>query len=775
VVTPNGLLGDNSGASHAQPEAYATAALYEMMPRLLSCSLLALLTSAASLTLGNAASFSTDVMQALSKAGCNLGTCHGNATGKGGFKLSLRGQDMALDHAALALEADGRRINPVQPEQSLLLLKATNALAHEGGKRFDTKSWEYAALRDWIQAGAPAAEKDAPRVKSISVSPPGGTFDHKTTAVQLKVRATFSDGSQRDVTGEAVYEPLQLGMVEVSATGRVQRLQYGEPSVLVRYLSQSQPVRFQFVQEKADFVWAKPRRGNYVDAHVFKKLHDMKINPSGLCGDGVFVRRAYLDLLGIIPTAQELKDFSDNKNPAKRAMLVDALMARPEFADFWSMKWADLLKVESRTLDKTGMVAFHSWIRGHVARNTPLDQFTRELIAARGSSYSQPAANYYRANRDPVTRAVSTAQVFLGTRLQCAQCHNHPFDRWTQDDYYNWVALFARIDYQLPNDGKRADKNDKHSFIGEQVIFLRPKEKTEQVENPRTGDTAKPRFLCADLWEIKGQDDELQAAARWITSPQNKLFSQNMANRIWFHLMGRGLVDPVDDFRLTNPATHPALLEALAEDLVKSGYDMRHLIRTIMLSRSYQLSSEPNETNEEDGTLYSHVLPRRLTAEQLFDSLHLAFGVPSRFTGEDRVQRASQRAEPTNGKLGVNKLRPESPEAFLAQFGKPARQIVCECERSSGTSLSQTFQLISGPLLNDLVRSRYSYIHYLPDYAKDSRDMVTQLYTRFLSRDPSAEELKTFTALLEKTQDKRSVLQDLAWSLANAKGFVLRP
>jgi len=239
--------------------------------------------------------------------------------------------------------------------------------------------------------------------------------------------------------------------------------------------------------------------------------------------------------------------------------------------------------------------------------------------------------------------------------------------------------------------------------------------------------------------------------------------------------MGRGLVDPVDDFRLTNPATHPALLEALAEDLVSNGYDMRHLIRTIMLSRSYQLSSEQNETNAEDATLYSHVLPRRLTAEQLFDSMHLAFGVPSRFTGEERAQRASQRPEPTNGKLGVNKLRPESPEAFLAQFGKPARQIVCECERSSGTSLSQTFQLISGPLLNDLVRSRYSYIHYLPEHAKDSRDMITRLYTRFLSRDPSAEELRIFSALLDKTEDKRGVLQDLAWSLANAKGFVLRP
>lgn len=714
-------------------------------------------------------SFTNQVMAAISKAGCNLGTCHGNATGKGGFKLSLRGQDTAWDYAAMVLDAEGRRVNPFVPENSLLLLKGTNKIAHEGGKRFDPASWEYQVLHDWLVGGMPGINKGEARLVKLEVTPREATLDAKVDQVQIKALAIFGDGTVRDVTSQAVYEPLQNGLVTVSRDGLVKRLQFGEPSVLVRFLTQSVPVRLMFVPDRPGFQWAGAKRNNYIDSEVFNKLKALRMNPSGLCMDNVFARRAYLDLLGIPPTAEEARAFVADQHPGKRERLVDTLLARPEFADFWAMKWADVLKVESRTLDTTGMKAFHGWIREAIRTNRPLDAFVRDIIATTGSSYTAPPTNFYRANRTPVERSVSAAQVFLGTRLQCAQCHNHPFDKWTQDDYYNWAAIFARVDYKLIGD-KRTDKSDKHEFIGEQVIFLQPK---AVVDNPRTGDPARQRFLGADLPALKEGEDELQAAARWLTSGGNPLFAKAQANRIWFYLMGRGLVDPVDDFRLTNPASHPQLLDLLAKDLVMSGFDMKHLVRTIMLSRTYQLDSTPDETNKDDVTNYSHNQPRRLSAEQLFDSLHQAFGVVSDLDGVPAGFRSSQRPGPVNGK-SVAKASPESPEAFLAQFGKPARQLSCECERTSTTSLSQTFQLISGPIVTRVITSRYNVLRELSTSSMPPAQIVDELVWRTLGRAPSAPERERMTKMVSSAPDKRDALEDLAWSLANAKEFVLR-
>jgi len=711
-------------------------------------------------------SFGNDVMAAISKAGCNLGTCHGNATGKGGFKLSLRGQDDAWDFAAMVLDAGGRRVNPFVPENSLLLLKASNKIAHEGGKRFDPKSWEYAVLRDWIAQGMPGVGKAEASLKKLEVTPREATLAGKINQVQITAKATFSDGSVRDVTPLAVYEPLQNGLVEVSPGGLVKRLQYGEPSVLVRYLSQSVPVRLMFVPDRPGFIWASPQRSNYIDSQIFAKLKALKMNPSGLCADSVFARRAYLDLLGIPPTSDEARSFVTDQHPDKRARLVDALLARPEFDDFWAMKWADVLKVESRTLDVKGMTAFHGWIRDAIRTNRPLDAFVRDIIATTGSSYSAPPTNFYRANRTPVERSVSAAQVFLGTRLQCAQCHNHPFDKWTQDDYYNWAAVFARVDYKLLDD-KRTDKNDKHEFIGEQVIFLQPK---ARVENPRTGDAARQRLLGADLPPLKQGEDELQAAARWLTSGANPLFAKAQANRIWYYLMGRGLVDPVDDFRLTNPASHPELLDLLSRDLVASGFDMRHLIRTIMLSRTYQLDSVPTDTNTDDTINYSHNQPRRLSAEQLFDSLNQALDVVPDLSGVPAGWRASQKPGP----IHARKIGQESPEAFLAQFGKPPRQLSCECERAATTSLSQTFQLISGPVVTRAISDRRNILRKLAGGDLPMGQMVDELVWRTLGRAPSAVERQHMSDMLRSSQDRLGALEDIAWSLANAKEFVLR-
>lgn len=720
---------------------------------------------------GGQPSFRTEVMAAISKAGCNLGTCHGNATGKGGFKLSLRGQDADWDYAALTREAGGRRINLFAPDNSLILEKGANKLAHEGGKRLDPKGWEFAVLRDWIASGAARGSDRDVHLTRIEATPAEAVIDESQSEVQITVRAFFSDGAQRDVTQQAVYEPLQVGLATVSNSGLVKREKFGEPTILVRFLDRSQPVRLLFVAANPDFRWQHPREDGYIDHQIFAKLKTLRINPSPVCTDEVFVRRAYLDLLGVIPTADEARAFVADPSADKRVRLVDQLLARPEFADFWAMKWADVLKVESRTLDETGMRRFHAWIRDALARNRPLDEFARDLIAARGSTYHEPAANFYRANRTPEDRAEAAAQVFLGTRLRCAQCHNHPFDRWTQDDYYNWAAVFGRVDYKIL-ENKRGDKSDKHEFKGEQVVFLRP---DAGVENPRIGEPARARFLGADLELGSAQQDELRAAAAWLTSAANPLFAPAQANRIWYHLMGRGLVDPVDDFRLTNPASHPKLLDLLSDDLVRSGFDLRHLIRAIMLSRTYQLDSAPNETNAEDTANYSRNLTRRISAEQMVDSLHRALGLVADFANEPRGVRASQLPGPRNGKSGRDvSLSTDSPEVFLAQFGRPKRELSCECERGNDTSMSQAFQFISGPMVHKLVSDRDNRLSEFLRGKTSPEQVLAELYWAVLSRPPTSDESRQMVAYLSGARDRRVALEDITWGLVNSKEFVLR-
>ncbi|MFC5455107.1 DUF1549 and DUF1553 domain-containing protein [Prosthecobacter fluviatilis] len=713
-----------------------------------------------------AVSFRNDVMAAISKAGCNLGTCHGNATGKGGFKLSLRGQDPDFDFKALARDVSGRRVNLFAPERSLLLVKGSNQIAHEGGRKLDPKTWEYQVLRDWIAAGMPRADSDAPEVIKLTVTPSELVLDEPQDRVQIKVQASFANGSQRDVTERSIYEPLQNGLVEVSRSGLVRRLQFGEPGVLVRYLNHSVPVRLTFVKASPAFTWSHPLPGNYIDSHIFSKLRTLRMNPSALCSDEVFIRRAWLDLCGMIPPADEARAFEADTHRDKRARLIDRLMVRPEFADYWTLKWSDVLKVESRTLDTKGLRAFHGWIRSCIASNRPVNDMVRAMLASRGSTYHEPETNFYRANRTPELRATTAAQVFLGTRLQCAQCHNHPFDRWTQDDYYNWSAVFARVDYKILEDIKPRDKSDKHEFNGEQVVFLNAK---LNLQNPRTGEKAQARFLGADMPRLAEKEDELQAAANWLTSPQHPLFAKAQANRIWYHLMGHGLVDPVDDMRLTNPASHPQLLEELAQDLVRSGFDLRHLIRTIMLSRTYQLDSTPTQTNAADLLNYSHHLPRRLSAEQLLDSLYSALRVTPDFNGWERGTRASQIPGPANGRGGP---APMSPEAFLAQFGRPKRELSCECERTADTSIGQIFQFVSGPVVSNAVSQKYNRLHSLAKNA-DNGAVIRDLYWAVLTRAPNADESKVMEALLASAKDRRLALEDIAWSLVNAKEFLL--
>jgi hypothetical protein len=572
------------------------------------------------------------------------------------------------------------------------------------------------------------------------------------------------------VTKLAVYEAAQVGLIKVNKEGRVEKLQEGEPTIVVRYLNKQQPVRLAFIAARPEFVWTPTQQNNFVDRQIFAKLKSLRMTPSDLCADEVYVRRAYLDLCGALPTAAQAKAFVADQAPDKRARLVDQLMTTSAFADFWAVKWSDALRVESRTMDVKGMTAFHAWIRDAVARNMPVDKFSHAVLAAQGSTYTVPQTNFYRAMREPNARAEGIARVFLGTRLQCAQCHNHPFDRWTQDDYFQWSAVFSRVDYKIINN-EVEDKSDKHRFKGEQVVQI---SKSTKVINPRTGEQAKAKLLGASELDAKvlDQQQDLTAAADWVTSPTNALFAQAQVNRIWFHLMGRGLVDPVDDFRATNPASHPELLKKLAEEFVQSGYDMRHIIRIIMQSRTYQLSSEPNATNAADTTNFAYAYVRRLTAEQLFDALHQGLGVQAKFDEFPKATRAVQLPGPLNRRR--KEAGNDTGVAFLAQFGQPPRLLACECERSEETTMGQSFSLISGPQVNNLLKSKSNLLTRLLNEKGDDTARVESLYWSVLTRAPSAQEKQAMAAMLGQAKDKRAMLEDLAWSLVNAKEFVLR-
>ncbi len=715
-------------------------------------------------------SFRNDVMAVLSKAGCNAGACHGNQNGKGGFKLSLRGEDPNWDYQALTRDMFARRTNPFDPDKSLILLKSTTRLSHEGGLRFRPDSAQYKLLRRWIVAGATDDLAEAPKLVRLEVAPQEAILLAPTNTVQLNARAIFSDGSERDVTRMAVYEP-SVPLVAVSPEGLVEGERFGETTILVRYLQEQKPVRLAFVPARPDWKWEEVPESNYVDRHVFAKLRKLRMTPSALCGDTEFVRRAHLDLLGLLPTAGEARRFVEDRGPDKRARLIDALLERPEFADFWALKWSDLLRNEEKVLDFKGVQAFHRWIRQSIAEHKPLDQFARELIAGRGSSYDNPAANYYRANRDAVSRAEATAQLFLGARLNCAKCHNHPFDRWTQQDYYDWAALFSRVQYKVL-ENRRRDNNDQHEFIGEQVVWVSRK---GQLRNPRTDQPAQPRFLGESGTVAANENqnsDHLGQLAAWITS-DNDRFARAQVNRIWYQLMGKGIVDPIDDFRETNPASNAGLLEALTEDLIGHYFDLRHLIRVIMTSRTYQLSPEPNETNADDDLNFSRALVRRLTAEQLLDAQSQVTGAPLQFNGYPEGTRAAQIA-------GVRAQRPRDKkpgagDKFLELFGKPPRLLTCECERSGETSMAQAFQMISGPAIHDLLTASDSRLDKLAAGNESPREMVEGLYWSALSRPPTEAELAKAAAHLAQAGSTRPALEDITWALLNSKEFIFRP
>ncbi len=715
-------------------------------------------------------------MAVLSRAGCNQGICHGNLNGRGGFKLSLRGQDRDFDRAALTRDALGRRANGHDPASSLFLLKATGQIAHEGGPRFAVSSDEHRILRDWIAQGMELDPPGAPVLTSLTVTPIEEYILQPRNEITVKVRATFSDGKTKDVSALAVFESTNA-KIEVSRDGQVKSTEPGETTIVVRYLDRQATALLAFVPAHKDFVWRKPPVHNYIDTHVYARLEKLRVNPSELCRDNEFLRRAYLDMLGQLPTPEEISMFHVEHAPNKRAKLIDALLERPEFADTWAIKWADLLKVEEKQLDKTGVKVFHGWIRKSIADNKPLNTFARELVASRGSTYKEPASNYYRALREPQIRSEAFAQVFLGIRMQCAKCHNHPYNQLTQNDYHQLAAFFPRVQYKIV-ENKRKDMFDSHEFVGEQIVFMDDK---GEVKHPVSGLVLAPKYLGgAELPPspsgrgVGGEgakDDRLLKLAEWVADANNPYFARTQANRIWYHLMGRGIVDPEDDFRQSNPPVNAPLLDALARDFADHKFDQKHLIRTIMNSRTYQLSALPNATNRDDETNFSHTLVRGLPAEALLDAISQVTGVPASFDGYPAGTRAAQ--IPSLPGL-QRKISSEPGTKFLRQFGKPERLLACACERSDNTTLAQALQMMTGPLMTKAVADPDNRLGKLLKAGKSNADIVEELFLAALTRPPNDRERSAIVARIENAPDRRAALEDVLAALLNSKEFLLR-
>ncbi|MCY2938926.1 MAG: DUF1549 and DUF1553 domain-containing protein [Planctomycetota bacterium] len=715
-------------------------------------------------------SFRDQVMPLLSQAGCNSGPCHGNLNGKGGFKLSLRGEDPAHDWRALTHGELGRRVDSLAPVQSLLLQKSSGQIPHEGGVRWAAEGPAWNLARLWISQGCLPDAPGAPRVISLRVDPAEVVMPPAGGTITPRVTAQFDDGSSRQVGHLATLEPSDPAMLA--------RVEAGQPAlysparangaVLVRYGPAQASLRVWSAQGPA--IPAQPA-SHPVDRIIQQRLASLGITPVGGVDDGRFLRRLWLDLAGQLPPADRVRQFLANPDPAKRAHEADYLLAQPSFADVWALHWADLLRVEEKTLDARGVRAMHGWLRRAFLDGMPLDQLARELVTARGSTYEHPPANFYRALRDTQARAEAVAQVFMGVRIACARCHNHPFDHWTTDDYNALSAVFENIHYRVL-ENKRGDDLDKHEFKGEQVVFLWPGDSLHS-SNPAAAKKAirkpeQPKARLPGETTFLSQADRPQAMADWLTAPGNPYFAKAQANRVWRRLMGRGLVEPEDDFRLANPASHPGLLAHLATELVTSGYDLRALTRHIVLSEAYSRGPQTDPRATADDGLLAATLPRQLGAEQLLDAWASVLQAPLRHAGHPAGTRTLELAGMASQKRGK---RADDMDRFLRAFGKPERLLSCDCERTAEPTLAQTLMLTSGQLPHRLLTDS-SRLDRLAN-AEPAR-AVEELYLAALTRLPSAREATDCARLLTDGPDRRLVLEDLAWALLGCREFLLR-
>jgi hypothetical protein len=701
-------------------------------------------------------SFRHDLVAAMNVGGCNAGACHGTPSGKNGFKLSLRGFDPAADYVQLTRDVLGRRTSRIDPDASLLLQKALGKVPHEGGQRYQTGSLPATIMRDWMAEGLLDDPETLPGVKGIDVLPGSRVLTQPAQWQQLTVLANFTNNTTRDVTRLTVFSSSDPGIADVTSTGQVEFHQAGEVAILCRYLDQLKSVRFMYLQPRPGFVWPNPAEANYIDKFAFAKMKMLSIPPSDVCSDQEFIRRAYLDVCAILPTPEEVKAFLASKEPDKRNKLVEMLLERPEYADFWTLKWSDVFRSNRKSIQVKGVYVFQHWLRDHLVENTGFDQVVREMLTANGSTFTNPPANYYRVAKDPQNLAETTAQLFFGIRMQCSKCHNHPFERWTQDDYYSMAAFFARV-RQKPDPMEPATNNGQTP--GAEIIYV---DRGGEVQQPRTKKDMPPKFLGGAIATVTPGMDRREALAAWITSADNPFFPKSTVNRIWFHLNGRGIVDPVDDFRDSNPSANDELLDALAKDFVAHKFDIKYLIKTIMASRTYQLSSQTNDFNKDDNKYFSHAVTKLLTAEQLLDAICTVTEVPEKFPGMPAGTRAVQLPDGA----------PDHP--FLKTFGQPARELACECEREGDSNLAQALQLINGATVNEKMRSPSNRISRLLTAKKTDDEILMELALATVSRPPTEKETKLFLAHLAKATDKRKAWEDVQWTFINLKEFLFR-
>lgn len=738
------------------------------MPRILWLASLTILLPHSFARAESPVSFRNEAQAVLSRAGCNQGACHGNLNGKGGFKLSLRGEDADFDYTALTREMMGRRVSISSPKESLILQKASGQMPHEGGVRFSPDSYDYRILLRWIEAGAKPDPGSTPHLRKLTVSPKQRILLEPDRQVQLQASAEFDDGTVQDVRHLVAIEPTSVGMVTISSEGMVTGLQDGEVILLVRYLGQQVPVKLAFVPDRPDFRWEEIALKSPIDQSFYQQFKSLKLQPSQLADDSQFLRRAFLDTIGLLPSVEEVRTFLADKDTDKRAKLIDSLLQRPEFADYWALKWSDILHNEEKTLDKKGVRVFHQWIRQSILEGKPLNRFAQEIVSAKGSTYENPPTNFYRAIRAPYDRAEAVAQVFLGIRLQCARCHNHPFDRWTQNEYHEFASLFSQIDYRIVENNRR-DRLDSHEFDGEQLVIRDPGKK---LLHPRTSQPLQPRLLAQAKY-LPLKQDRLNALGEWIARRDNPFFAPAQVNRIWYHLLGRGLVDPNDDLRVSTPPINQEVFDLLVKEFIDHDFDLRHLIRTIMNTRVYQLSAIPNSTNEEDETHFSRALVQPLEAEPLLDSICRVLNTSVKFNTYPRGTRATEVAAPV-APPGRRDRSLENAEKFLRVFGKPERLLTCECERSDDTGLLQAFQLINGELVNQLIGEPSNRLGKLLELQKTDAEIIQEFYLAALSRYPTETERDALTKFVAKSPARRAALEDVIWGLLNSKEFLLR-
>jgi hypothetical protein len=700
-------------------------------------------------------SFRNEVVAALNVGGCNSGPCHGTPSGKAGFKLSLRGFDPAADYLQLTRDMMGRRTDRNDPSRSLILEKALGRVPHEGGQRFLPTSVPAQTLSAWLHEGLQDDPADLPAVRSIEILPGSRLLQHPARWQQLAVQATFADGSVRDVTRLTVFTSSDPAIAEVTNTGFVEFRSAGEVAILCRYLDILMPIRLTYLEPRPGFQWPNPPVNNYIDSLVFNKLKMLSIPPADSCSDQEFVRRAYLDVCGIVPTAEEVKTFLASPSSDKRARLIDTLLERPEYADFWTLKWSDVLRSNRKTIQLKGTHIFQEWLRDRIEKNTPINEIVHDLLTANGSTFANAPANYYRVAREPTNLAETTVQLFFGIRMQCAKCHNHPFERWTQDDYYSMAAFFARVKHKPDATQPKANPQDP----GSEVIFS---DRAGEVVQPRTGKTMPPKFMGGAVPVIPPDKDRRDVLADWLTSNDNPYFAKSVVNRIWYHLNGKGIVDPVDDFRDSNPSANDELLDALAKDFAAHKFDAKHVIRVIMNSRTYQLSAQGNELNKDDNKYFSHAVTKLLSAEQLLDALCSVTEMPEKFAGMPLGTRAVQLPDG------------EVNHPFLKTFGQPARELACECEREGDSNLAQALQLINGPTVNEKLRNEQNRLGRLLDKKVSETDLLNELYLTCVARNPSSEETQVALGYVAKAADKRKGWEDVLWALINSKEFLFR-